>query len=104
MCVLRRYQTLVDSGVGSLASKLVMGTDTFAKSVDTISGEFQGLVEAPDVDTVIPDPENEADIHLSARNDHGQAPTPEQVQRCLNSTQFLLIKVLLLSATLCRPC
>lgn len=64
-----------------------MGTDTFARSVD------DGIVEVPDTDGLIPDPENEADIHLSARNDHGQAPSSEQVQRCLNSTQFLLIKV-----------
>lgn len=52
-----------------------------------------GEVEQPDVGVAIPDPENEADIHLSARTDNGQAPSAEQVQRCLNRTQFLLIKV-----------
>jgi hypothetical protein len=79
--------------VGSLAGKLAMGTDTFARFVDTITKDFQGMVEQPDSNAEIPDPESEADIHISARNDSGHAPTAEQIQRCLNSTQFLLIKV-----------
>ena len=80
--------------MGSLAGKLVVDTDTFATSVSTITKDYRGgTLEQPEYDVAIPDPENEADIHLSARNDHGQAPSPEQVQRCLNSTQFYLIKV-----------
>lgn len=87
----RRYQELAESGMHNFAAKLAVNTDEFAKSVGTITKTFRGVVEAPDPDAAIPDPENEADIHLSARQDG--TPTEAQVQRSLSSTQFFLIKV-----------
>jgi hypothetical protein len=89
-----RYHSLVSAGLHSLASKLVMDTETFSKSVDTISPDAPtGFVEPVDEDAQLPDPENEADIHFCARNIKVAGATPEQIETTLSQAQYILVQV-----------
>lgn len=89
-----RYHSLVSAGLHSLASKLVMDTETFSKSIDTISPDAPtGFVEPLEEDAQLPDPENEADIYYSARNDTLAQATPDQIERMLSQAVFILVQV-----------